>query len=97
MRALLGRADAGDEAARLAVEVFTGAVRQQIGAYVALLGGVDRLVFTGGIGEHSQAVRDEILSGLECLGISAGEHVRVLPAQEELQIARHCRELLRAG
>lgn len=59
-----------DEAARLAVTMFGYAVRKAIGAYVAALGGVDVLVFTGGIGEHAPLVRTEACRGLEPFGIA---------------------------
>ena len=52
-----------------AVEMFCYSVRKQIGAMAAVLGGLDMLVFTGGIGEHSAAVRWETCAGLEYLGI----------------------------
>ena len=98
MQALLGREAAGDAAARLAVEAFCTAVRKAIGAYAALLGGLDLLVFTGGIGEHSQPVRERICKGLGFLGLDAeaseGGRVRALPTGEDEQIARHCRRLL---
>lgn len=83
----------GDPKARLAIEVFAHAVRKMIGAYAAELGGLDLLVFTGGIGEHSSAVRDWICDDLDFLGVTSGDpnlcgKVRVLESEEELQIAR---------
>jgi acetate kinase len=83
----------GDPKAKLAIEVFALAVRKIIGAYAAELGGLDLLVFTGGIGEHSAAVRDWICDGLEFLGVTSGDpalcgKVQVLVSEEELQIAR---------
>lgn len=93
MKALEQRANSGDAGAKLAVEAFCISVRKQIGAYAALMGGADLLVFTGGIGEHSQAVRANVCRGLECFGL-AGERIRVMPSQEDLQIARHTRALL---
>jgi acetate kinase len=100
MRQLLKRLEQGDEAAALAVEVFAGAVRKFIGAYAAELGGLDLLVFTGGIGEHSGEVRGRICAGLEFLGIKTDRSgqfskVAVMTSEEEAQIARHCRRLLR--
>jgi acetate kinase len=97
MRELLAR---GDREAALAVEMFVSAVRKFIGAYAAELGGLDLLVFTGGIGEHSEAVRARICEGLDFLGIrSAGDgtlsKVVVMTSEEEVQIARHCRKLMR--
>jgi len=93
MRLLEERAAAGDPKAQLAIAVFAHAVRKMIGAYAAELGGLDLLVFTGGIGEHSAAVRDWICDGLDFLGITSGDpalcgKVRILPSEEELQIAR---------
>ena len=77
----------------LALNVFAISVRKIIGAYIALLGGVDLLVFTGGIGEHSDYVRSAATSGLEFLGLTP-DKIKIVPAQEEQQIARHCRRLL---
>jgi acetate kinase len=93
VRALQERARAGDPAATLALDVFAVSVRKQIGAYIALLGGVDLLVFTGGIGEHSDYIRSTATRGLEALGLNS-EKIQIVPAEEELQIARHCRRLM---
>jgi acetate kinase len=73
--------------------VFTTSVRKGIGAYVALLGGVDLLVFTGGIGEHSDYVRSAVTTGLEFLGLTA-DKTKIVSAEEEQQIARHCRRMM---
>ena len=100
MRQLLKRTEQGDKAAALGVEVFAGAARKFIGAYAAELGGLDLLVFTGGIGEHSSEVRGRICEGLDFLGIKrdgSGNYskVAVMTSEEEAQIARHCRRLMR--
>lgn len=58
-----------NEDAALAVELFVSDVKKAIGAYAALLGGVDSLIFSGGIGEQSAPIRDRICQGLEFLGI----------------------------
>jgi acetate kinase len=63
-------ARATDANAALAVEQFCMAVRKQIGALAAALGGLDALVFTGGIGAHSSEIRAEICEGLAHLGIA---------------------------
>jgi len=60
----------GDARAQLAVEMFCRSAKKAIGAYIALLGGLDLLVFTGGIGENDAIVRERICYGLEPLGIS---------------------------
>ncbi|MFM0688553.1 acetate/propionate family kinase [Paraburkholderia strydomiana] len=99
LQALEQRAAAGDPHASLALDAFATAVRKTIGGYAALLGGIDMLVFTGGIGEHSVQMRKRICEGLSFLGLHEGDvsgKVRVLHTEEEKQIARHCRALLRA-
>jgi len=68
MKTLLERR-ASDAGAALAVEMFCYRARAAIGALAASLGGLDSLVFTGGIGEHASPVRSEICRGLDFLGI----------------------------
>jgi acetate kinase len=68
MEALLARSST-EPGARLAVEMFGYAVRKAIGAFAAALGGLDLLVFTGGIGERAPEIRSEACRGLECLGV----------------------------
>jgi acetate kinase len=96
--------------ARLAIEMFCYSVRKQVAAMIAVLDGVDLVVFTGGIGEHDAEARAAICSGLSWIGISLDEarnrtannpisdpasrcSVRVLPSEEDEQIARHTWEL----
>lgn len=69
MREILDRCDRGDEQAQLAFDVFCHRVRKYVGAYLAVLGRCDAIVFTGGIGEHSARVRAAALHGLSGLGI----------------------------
>lgn len=71
--------------ADLALRMFGYQIRKAIGAMAAALGGLDALVFTGGIGEHATELREEIRGKLEFLGPFQS---LVLPAQEDLQIAR---------
>jgi acetate kinase len=93
VKTLEERARSNDPKACLALDIFAVAVRKVIGAYMALLGGVDLLVFTGGIGEHSDRIRSAATTGLEPLGLTA-DKIQIVPTQEELQIARHCRRLI---
>ncbi|MGH7298412.1 MAG: acetate/propionate family kinase [Polyangiaceae bacterium] len=99
MQALLERR-ATDPRAELAVAIFCHHARKAIGSLAAALGGLDGLVFTGGIGEHAPAVRREICSGLDHLGISADDarpgqcQVQVVHTDEERMIARHTRRRL---
>jgi acetate kinase len=69
MRAVRKAAAGGSADAALAIEVFTRSVRKAIGAFAWLLGGLDAVVFTGGIGEHDVQSRAEILRGLESSGV----------------------------
>ena len=93
MKTLEERLQSGDANARLALDVFAIAVRKTIGAYAALLGGVDLLVFTGGIGENSGSIRSAATDGLDSLGLTP-EKIQVVSTQEEQQIARRCREMM---
>ena len=72
MRDLLAR-EAVEPASRLAVAMYCYEIKKRIGAYAAALGGIDTLVFSGGIGEHAPAVRSRICSGLAFLGIQLDE------------------------
>jgi acetate kinase len=69
----------GDRAAALALEVYCHRIRKYVGAYYAVLGRVDAVVFTAGVGEHDAGVRARSLAGLERLGIT------VDPARNDLQ------------
>ena len=93
VKTLEERSRANDPKATLALNAFAVSVRKAIGAYMFLLGGVDLLVFTGGIGEHSNYIRSAATDGLESLGLPAVK-IKIIPAQEEQQIARHCRRVL---
>lgn len=68
-RELAEAAEKGNRRAELAVKIFCRRVKKYIGAYTALMGGLDLLIFTAGIGENAIEVRSEILSDLEYLGI----------------------------
>ena len=87
------RARSGDPESALALDIFAVAVRKVIGAYMALLGGIDVMVFTGGIGEHSNQIRSSATHGLEAMGLTA-DKIQIIPTDEERQIARHCRSLM---
>ncbi len=69
MREVHELADAGDESALLALDVYGYRLKKYIGAYFAALGRVDAIVFTGGIGENDSGIRTLACSGLEALGI----------------------------
>jgi len=73
MRELLQAAEAGDGAATLAVSLFCYRVRKYVGAYAAAMGGVDAVVFTGGIGENEPTVRRLVCEGLGFLGVGVDD------------------------
>jgi acetate kinase len=82
VRELLRSADEGDEKCRLALDVFCYRLRKYIGAYYAVLGKVDAVIFTAGIGENSPETRRRTCSGLDGLGID------VDPAKNESAVGR---------
>jgi len=109
MKELLERSKA-DPRATTAVAIFCYQVRKYIGAYSAVLGGLDTLVFTAGIGENAPYVRLAACQGLEYLGVAidpelndkaapvisktGGVTVRVIKTNEEMMVARHTWETL---
>jgi acetate kinase len=70
MRELLARVDSGDPRAQLALEVYLHSLRAGVAAMAAALGGLDALVFTGGVGERSATVRELAVEGLGFLGLA---------------------------
>ncbi|HLJ12230.1 MAG TPA: acetate/propionate family kinase [Planctomycetaceae bacterium] len=69
VRDLEQAADQGHARARLALDVFIASIRQYLGAYLAILGGADAIVFSGGIGENSKLVRSGVCAGMDWAGI----------------------------
>ncbi|MFE0472170.1 acetate kinase [Streptomyces sp. NPDC058947] len=70
MREIRRRVDAGDERAELAFDIYIHRLKKYIGAYYAVLGRVDAIAFTAGVGENAAPVREAALAGLEELGIA---------------------------
>ncbi len=96
MRLLEEKASAGNKRAKLAVDIFVYRVRKYIGAYLSVLGRLDALIFTAGIGENQPSIRKSICRGLfDCLGNKP--KVMVIPTNEELMIARQTYKLIRSG
>ena len=98
----LHEASSDNPDARLAIDMFCYSVRKQIAAMIAVLDGIDLIVFTGGIGENDGAVRESICAGLSWAGVSLGPApssvlVKVLASQEDEQIARHTWTISLAG
>jgi acetate kinase len=89
MRRIHARIAEGDRDAALALEIFVYRIRKYIGAYVAVLGRVDALIFTGGIGENDAVVREQILRDLPF-----DIPVQVIPTNEEREIAEQTKNRL---
>jgi acetate kinase len=75
-------ARAGVERARLALDIYAARVRQAIGSLTVTMGGVDVLVFTGGVGEHASSLRAAVCEGLECLGLGLDENKNLAHAPD---------------
>ena len=80
MREIRRRIDEGDERARLAFDIYIHRLKKYIGAYYAVLGRVDAVAFTAGVGENAAPVREAAVAGLEELGLAvdAGAQRRTL-------------------
>jgi acetate kinase len=94
VRDLEQAAATGHDRARLALDVFVASIRQYLGAYLAVLGGADAIVFSGGIGENCKLVRSEVCAGMGWAGIvlddtlnqSAKGEARISAADSKTQI-----------
>ncbi len=91
MREVLARADAGDEEAGRAVDVYCYRIKKYVGAYIAALGGLDALVFTGGVGENSPAIRSRVCGGLQVFDIDLDAGRNALSIADVLDIGRENR------
>ncbi|HEY7126983.1 MAG TPA: acetate kinase [Ktedonobacterales bacterium] len=74
VRMLLEAADQGNERAQLALDMYTARIREAIGAMTAVLGGLDALIFTAGVGEHAALIRQQVCAPLGYLGITLDEN-----------------------
>jgi acetate kinase len=112
MRTLLGQEKTDSRAAE-AIELFVYRIVRELGSLAAALGGLDAIVFTGGIGEHAAPIRQRVCHAVSWLGIeldpagneNGGPRISqptsrvsawVIPTNEELMIARHTQQLLKA-
>lgn len=86
-RAVHARIEAGDEAARLAYEVYIHRLRKYIGGYLAVLGRTDVITFTAGVGENDAKVRRDALRGVESLGIELDDTLNEDPARGPRRIS----------
>jgi len=86
-RELHKRIAAGDAAAKLAYDVYIHRLRKYIGAYLAVLGHADVIVFTAGVGENDPAVRRDALAGLDGLGIEVDDELNESPVRTARRIS----------
>ncbi len=95
MRVVLESAEKGDDRAQLALDVYTYRIKKYIGAYAAVLGRLDALIFTGGIGENAPVIRERCCKDLTCLNIeidtgknnSPGDQIReISPPESKVKI-----------
>lgn len=93
MRALKEKCKVGDRRSNLAVDMFVYRVRKYIGSYIAAMKGCDALVFTGGIGENSARMVDNLHKDM-CSFLKKKPKVLIIPTNEELMIARQSHSLL---
>jgi acetate kinase len=86
-RALHASIAAGDEAAQLAYNVYIHRLRKYVGAYLAVLGHVDVITFTAGVGENDARVRRDALGGLESLGVELNGRLNDDPSRQARRIS----------
>ena len=87
MREVHRLASEGDEAARLGLDVYVHRLKKYVGAYTAVLGGLDVLAFTAGVGENDAEVRSRVAAGLDVLGIRVDPERNELPSDEARRIS----------
>jgi len=102
LREIKEDAKIGNEKAMLAIDMFCYRVKKYVGAYKEILGKVDAIVFTGGIGENAPFIRQKIVHGIDDnkningdgiyeIGLDTNQYkIIVIPTNEELQIAKEC-------
>ncbi|MFT8312277.1 MAG: acetate kinase [Sporolactobacillus sp.] len=84
LRDIEKEAEQGNHRAKLAIRIFVERIQKYIGSYTVKMSGVDAIIFTGGIGEHSSMIRREVLHGLEFMGVFCEEKANQINGQELL-------------
>jgi acetate kinase len=93
MRVLSSRKNAADKRAGLAIDIFVYRIKKYIGAYIAVMGGVDAVVFTAGIGQNQQEIRRKICKDIFS-PLKKKPRILVIPTDEELMIGRWAFKLM---
>ena len=94
MRDIIDTMNAGCERCKLAFDMFTYRVRKYIGSYAVAMGGIDAVVFTGGIGENSAPTREAVCKNMEFLGINLDLEANKLREKSDLSIEKNGKILL---
>lgn len=97
MRETLAAAKEGNEQARLALEVFYYRLKKYIGAYIAIMNGVDAIVLTAGIGENNPWLKERLEKDLSAILNRFNAKVIVVPTKEEWMIAMETYEIIKGG
>lgn len=87
-RDLLNKADSGDQRSKLALEIFVERIRHYLGAYASRLGTIDAVVFTGGIGENSSVLRQQVCKEMEILGLTLDSELNTSQSNFPRKISR---------
>ncbi len=87
MRDVTSAADAGNDRAKLAIDMLSYQIKKYIGAYSAAMGGLDCIVFTGGIGEHDERVRANVCENMGYLGVSIDPEKNLMRTDDILDIS----------
>lgn len=87
-REIYEAAEGGHEQAKLGIKMFNYRIKKYIGSYTAAMGGVDTLIFTGGIGENEKRMREGVCDGLEFMGIEIDKEINDKTRGEEIIISK---------
>ncbi|TQR18448.1 acetate kinase [Psychrobacillus vulpis] len=82
LRDIVIEATKGNDRAQLALDVFANRIHKYIGSYAARMNGVDAIIFTAGIGENSDVIREKVLSGLQFMGVYMDPELNMLRGKE---------------
>jgi acetate kinase len=88
MREIQAAIDTGNKRAMLAMKTYNYRIKKYIGSYAAALGGVDILVFTGGVGENQAITRSEVCKNMEFMGIELDEELNASVRAKEVVISK---------
>lgn len=88
MREIEAAIEQGNERAKLAMRMYNYRIKKYIGSYTAILGGLDILVFTGGVGENQTSTRSEVCKNMEYLGLELDEEVNASVRAQEALISK---------